>query len=47
MGNNLQFIVSQKCEDNEEQQFVIDRLGKVESRKYSSKCMAAMDNDAI
>jgi len=47
VGNNQQFIVSQKCEDNEEQQFVIDRMGKVESRKYESKCMAALDDDAI
>jgi len=47
LGNNAQFVVTQKCQDNEEQQWVIDRLGKVASRKYTNKCLAASDDPKI
>ena len=47
LGNNVQFIVSQQCEESEQQQFIIYRMGKVASRSYSGKCLAAQDDNKV
>jgi hypothetical protein len=38
---------SNRCKDSEEHQWIIDRMGKIENKKFKNQCLAAEKDSAV